>query len=58
LNKINYFEKTFYPKWTQAIKDYVMSNIDRKLMLKDQKKEFMTNEKTPIIRSLVDKVIV
>jgi hypothetical protein len=55
---MTYFEKSYYKKRVQAIKDYVMSNIDRRLALKKMNKSFMTNEKTPVIRSLVDKVVV
>jgi len=57
IGKIREFETTYFPSWVQSIKDYTLSTIDRALELRKKKREFMTNEKQPIVRTYVDRLI-
>jgi len=56
-SKIEEYESTYFQSWVQAIKDYTLSTIDRALELKQKNKSFMTNEKQPIIRTYVDRLV-
>lgn len=52
-----FWEQTIFPVWIQAIKDYQMCTLDRALMLKATGKEWLTNEKQPIVRTYVDRIV-
>lgn len=45
------FERTFFPKWTEAIEHESMSNLRRALWLKKEGKENNSNAKAPIIKT-------
>ena len=55
--RMNNFENVFFPKWIQAIKDYQLSTLDRAMELKKQGKDFLTNEKQPIIYTYVNRLV-
>ena len=56
-DKIDFWQRTIHRRWIQNIKDYQLSTIDRALQLKKINKEYLTNEKQPIIRSNTDRVV-
>lgn len=55
---IDMFEATFHPVRIQAIKDYLLCNVDRARDLQKAGRSFLTNEKQPIVRTFVDRVTV
>lgn len=55
--KIKDYEETFFQSWVQTIKDYTLTTVDRAIELKQKNKEFMTNEKQPIIRTYIDRLV-
>lgn len=57
IKRISIYENTFFPKWIQAIKDYVLCTVDRALELKRKNMSYRTNEKQPIIRTYVDRLV-
>lgn len=57
IKKISIYEQVFFPKWIQAIKDYTLCTMDRWLRLKEKGMQYLTNEKQPIIRTYVDRLV-
>ena len=54
---LTYREKTIYPSRFQSIKDYTLDVSDRKRDLIKKKREYLTNEKQPIVRTYVDRLL-
>ncbi len=52
-----FWEDAFYPSWYQSIKDYTMDTTDRELDLRKKKRGYLTNEKQPIVRTYVDRLM-
>jgi len=57
IKRVAIYEQTFFPKRVQEIKDYTLCTIDRALELKAKWLYFLTNEKQPIIRTYVDRLV-
>lgn len=57
IKRVSIYEQTFFPKWIQEIKDYSLCTIDRALELKSKGLFYLTNEKQPIIRTYVDRLV-
>ena len=57
IKRIAIYEQTFFPRRIQEVKDYSMCTIDRALDLKAKWLYYLTNEKQPIIRTYVDRLV-
>lgn len=57
IKRVAIYEQTFFPKRVQEIKDYTLCTIDRALDLKSKGLYYLTNEKQPIIRTYVDRLV-
>lgn len=57
IKRVAIYEQTFFPKRVQEIKDYTLCTIDRALELKSKGLYYLTNEKQPIVRTYVDRLV-
>ena len=57
IKRISIYEQTFFPKWIQEIKDYTLCTVDRAIRLKEKGLTYLTNEKQPIVRTFVDRLV-
>lgn len=57
IKRISIYEQTFFPKWIQEIKDYTLCTVDRAIRLKEKWLTYLTNEKQPIVRTFVDRLV-
>ena len=56
IKRIIAYENTFFPKWIQAWKDYLLYTGDREYELRRKGMCFLTNEKQPIVYTFVNRL--